>query len=86
MTRLGPHQLALLMAMTGHGASLLTPDAVAWSLYERGLLCHGPDGGLCITADGLRALADAIDDGRAAAVEKRMAADDAARRKKRVAR
>ena len=61
---LGPRQLELLRGLA-NPCALVVPDPVSRSLVKRGLLAADPDGSFAhITPAGLRALADAADDGR----------------------
>ena len=63
--RLGKLQLELLRGV-GTNSALVVPCAKSRRLCELGLMrAHGNDGAFAaITPDGLRALADADDDGR----------------------
>lgn len=63
--RLGPRQLELLRKV-GTTRLLVAPDARSRRLCELGLMrAHGEDGGMVgITPAGLRALADAAEEGR----------------------
>lgn len=72
MRPLGSKQLDLLAMMTHVGNVLVVPNALSLSLCRRGLMeaCgkklpsgRGP-GFIVVTAAGLRAVADAIDEGR----------------------
>lgn len=62
--RLGKRQLELLRGIPAT-AAMIVPDKVALSLVRLGLmrLAYG-DGWACITPAGLRALADAAENGR----------------------
>jgi hypothetical protein len=61
--RLGPKQLATLRDLTLRYVGLV-PYATERSLIRRGLLRAADDGPYCVSAAGLRALADAIDAGQ----------------------
>jgi hypothetical protein len=62
---LGEKQLDLLRKLCSLTRVLITPDKVSASLVRRGLLRETPDGAaLCISPDGLRAIADAMEAGR----------------------
>lgn len=65
--RLGKRQLALLRG-TASGGALVVPMPVSRRLCDLGLMrAHGGDGSFAaITPAGLRALADAVEDGRVA--------------------
>lgn len=65
MTRLGQHQLQLLIVLGSPTAALVVSDKISASLVRRGLLREREPGGLCcITPDGLRALAAEMESGR----------------------
>lgn len=62
--RLGKQQLALLRSVGTHSA-LVVPDRQSRRLCELGLMTAENDGSFArLTADGLRALADAVDAGK----------------------
>jgi hypothetical protein len=66
--RLGRRQLDLLAGLGGVHTALIVPDAISRSLTRRGLLVsvaerRTDDGFLSITAEGYRAIADALDAG-----------------------
>ena len=62
--RLGKHQLDLLMKLCSLTRVLITPDKVSASLVKRGLLRETKSGGaICISPNGLRAVAAAIEAG-----------------------
>lgn len=69
MARLGKRQLQRLAGMTHVGFAQVVPDAVSRSLVKRGLMeptgdqPGTRDAFVVVTADGYRALADAIDKG-----------------------
>jgi len=69
MSRLGNNQLARLASMAHVGMAQVVPDAVTRSLVSRGLMAptgNKPgteDAFIVITADGFRAIADAIEAG-----------------------
>jgi len=64
MARLGRKQLELLKSV-GCSFSVIVADKLTRSLCERGLMKEGVPGGFVrITPNGLRALADAADQGR----------------------
>lgn len=64
--KLGSRQLDILRKLGGLHLILLTPDKATEGLRRRGLV-SGEEGRPChITSDGLRALADAVDQGRVA--------------------
>lgn len=70
MARLGKNQLARLSSMAHVGFAQVVPDDVARSLVARGLMeptgdkpgCE--DSFIVVSADGYRAIADAIDAGK----------------------
>jgi hypothetical protein len=65
VTALGDRQLDLLRKLCSLTRVLVTPDKVSASLVRRGLLRETRDGAaLCISPDGLRAIADAMEAGR----------------------
>lgn len=69
--RLGSKQLEMLM-LCGVGRALVVGDRTSRRLCELGLMrAHGKDGDsiVAVTAEGLRALADASDAGRIALFE-----------------
>ena len=63
--RIGNKQLELLDALGLHRFRVV-PDYMTRSLVKKGLMkVYGPKGGIIgLTSNGLRALADAADDGR----------------------
>ncbi len=62
--KLGTRQLELLRAL-GTRSALVIHDKLSRRLCELGLMkAMGDDSFICITPDGLRALADAADAGR----------------------
>lgn len=61
---LGPKQLGTLSFLTGLHRLLLTPTREDRRMVARGFLRADEGGACCITAAGLRALADAMDAGR----------------------
>lgn len=86
--RIGDNQLRVLVMLGSPTVSLVVPGKECGSLIKNGLLQVSPTGGFaCITASGLRALADEMDKGRVASalenikadVEKRKAAIAAAK-------
>ena len=79
--RLGIHQLRLLVVMGSPTMQLITLDRPAKALLGRGLLRHSETGGYIITAPGLRALAEAMDDGRVDVVMDMMRREADAKRK-----
>lgn len=65
-SKLGRKQLDMLASIGGVHRALVVPDAVARSLCSRGLMKPGgtkTDGLIVLTADGYRAIADALDSG-----------------------
>lgn len=62
--RLGPAQIEALASVCGVRRVCLTPMREDRSLIKRGLLRADESGACCITPDGLRALADALEAGR----------------------
>lgn len=74
--RIGDRQLETLMALGSPTMSLVVPGKECRGLIARGLLQASPTGGFaCITAKGLRALADEMDKGRVASALERITAD-----------
>lgn len=61
---LGDKQIASLVFLTGLQRLLLTPGREDRAMIARGLLRMDEGRACCITAAGLRALADAMDAGR----------------------
>ena len=63
--RLGKKQLELMRGV-GATAAFVVPNPTLRRLCDLGVMkAHGPDGSfVAITPDGLRALADAVEDGR----------------------
>lgn len=65
MRPLGKYQTRLLVVLGSPTRAMVVPDATAKSLVARGLLRERePDGMVCITPAGLRALADEMEAGR----------------------
>ena len=65
MRPLGKHQLELLAGLACPGRALIVPGKVSESLVRRGLLkCYDDGSFSCITPNGLRALADALEAGK----------------------
>jgi hypothetical protein len=66
MARLGKNQLAFLARMTGQGRAVVVGDKLIRSLAKAGFmtaLSHNGDSFYVVTAAGLRAVADALDNG-----------------------
>ena len=84
-TRIGPDQLRFLIMCGSPTFYGFVTDRMTRALVKRGLVASPPgakgDGMVRITALGLRALADAMEDGRVDATLKLMKADLASRRK-----
>lgn len=60
--RLGAKQIEMLAALSARGPAKVPCSAGSRSLIQRGLVVREKSGGMvCITANGLRALADAAD-------------------------
>lgn len=79
--RIGHNQLRVLVMLGSPTMSLFVPGKECASLIRNGLLQVSPTGGVaCITAAGLRALADEMDKGRVASALERMKADAETRR------
>lgn len=72
MARLGFRQMEQLIKLGSPGTFRLESNAVCDSLIRRGLLKRHGLGSVSITSDGLRALADAMDNGQVTAVLKEM--------------
>lgn len=66
MSRVGHDQLRILMMTASPFSILVTEDRASRGLVKRGLLSQGRHGGMTITADGLRVLADQMDAGAVA--------------------
>lgn len=79
--RLGSNQLQVLVALGSPTMTLLVPGPECASMVKGGLLRRhrGTDGAVCITAAGLRKLADEMDAGRVTDALTRMEAEVAAR-------
>ena len=84
MTRIGKQQLQTLIVLASPTCVLLTPGRSERGLVERGLLREREPGGgsCCITPAGLRALADAMDQGLVDDALEAMRKDAEARRQK----
>lgn len=61
--KLGKEQLRLLCGCASPYSALVLPDKVSRSLVKRGLFRENTGGSSCITPAGLRALADAMENG-----------------------
>lgn len=76
VVRVGDNQLRVLVMLGSPTMSLVVPGKECRSLIANGLLQTHPDGGFaCITAKGLRVLADEMDKGRVASALERIKAD-----------
>jgi hypothetical protein len=74
--RIGDNQLRVLVMLGSPTMSLVVPGKECRSLIANGMLQASSTGGCaCITAKGLRALADEMDKGRVASALERMKAD-----------
>jgi hypothetical protein len=79
--RIGDNQLQVLVMLGRPTMSMVVPGRECRSLIKNGLLQVSPSGGFaCITATGLRALADEMDKGRVASALERIKADALKRR------
>lgn len=83
-TRIGPDQLRYLIMCGSPTVYGFVTDRMTRAMVKRGLIAPPPgstgSGVVRITAAGLRALADAMEDGRVDATIKLMKADLASRR------
>ena len=87
MIRLGKDQLRMLIVLASPTCLCLTPGRSEMGLVKRGLLRidYGPKGNsaaVCITAAGLRALADHMEAGHVESAIEAMRREAAARKKK----
>lgn len=74
--RIGDNQLRVLVMLGSPTMSMVVPGRETRSMVKNGLLQVSPTGGFaCITAAGLRKLADEMDKGRVASALERMKAD-----------
>jgi hypothetical protein len=81
MVRIGDRQLETLVALGSPTMALIVPGKECRGLIANGLLQVSDTGGCaCITAKGLRALADEMEKGRVASALERMKADVEKRR------
>ena len=86
--RIGDRQLRMLIVMASPGRTLVVGDRESAAMERRGWLKseHGDGDLLTITADGLRALADAMDAGRVGPMLAVMEREARAREKRAAAR
>lgn len=85
--RIGKRQLETLVALGSPTCAMIVPDKCAVSLVARGLLKVSESGGFaCITASGLRVLAEEMEAGRVDNALERIRKDVEARRARAEAR